>query len=90
MLKTVSIIVSGRVQGVFYRQSAKEKAVASGITGEVQNRPDGTVHIIATGEEKMLDQFILWCHTGPARASVTDVSVTTLDRQEFEKFTIKR
>ncbi len=90
MNKTVFIIVSGRVQGVFYRQSTREKAIETGITGEVQNMPDGTVHIIATGPEGALEQLVAWCHLGPQKASVTEVRVKEVARQDFENFTIKR
>jgi acylphosphatase len=90
MHKTVSIIVSGRVQGVFFRQTAQERALQSGITGFAQNMADGTVHIIATGTASALDTFIRWCYTGPQRASVTDVKVTPVALQESETFSIKR
>lgn len=90
MHKTVSIIVSGRVQGVFFRQTAQEKAIQFGITGYAQNVADGTVHIMATGPASALDSFIGWCHTGPQKASVTDVKVTPVTLQEFETFSIKR
>ena len=89
-MKTISIIVTGKVQGVFYRQSAKERARDLNITGEVKNMPDDTVFIIATGTTEQLNQFIDWCKMGPARAIVTDVAITELPVQSFEKFTIVR
>ena len=90
MLKTVSIIVTGKVQGVWYRQSAKEKATELGVTGNVRNQPDGSVAIIATGLAKQLDQFIEWCRQGPPRARVTNVEVTELPLQSFDRFVIER
>ncbi|MEI9808619.1 MAG: acylphosphatase [Bacteroidota bacterium] len=78
MLKTVSIIVTGKVQGVFYRQSTKEKATSLHITGEVKNMPDDTVHIIATGTGEQIEQLVSWCKQGPPKARVASVFVTAI------------
>jgi acylphosphatase len=88
MLQTISITVEGLVQGVFYRQSTKARAIDSGITGEIKNKPDGTVHIIATGTETQLDQFIKWCNKGPEVAIVTNVKVEKVSLQTFKGFSI--
>ncbi|MBL7739317.1 MAG: acylphosphatase [Chitinophagaceae bacterium] len=90
MPKTVSIIVTGKVQGVFYRQSAKETASLLDITGEVRNMPDGSVHIIATGNHDQLKKLIQWCKQGPPRARVDDVVIKELSLDLFEKFSIVR
>lgn len=90
MLKTLSIIVTGKVQGVWYRQSAKEKATELGVTGNVRNQLDSSVAIIATGLANQLDQFIEWCRQGPPRALVTNVEVTELPLQSFDRFVIER
>lgn len=90
MLQTVSITVSGRVQGVFFRQSTKETAQRLDITGEVKNLDNGDVGIIATGTKEQLYQLIEWCKQGPPRAAVTEVQVKDLPLQEFVHFTIKR
>lgn len=90
MKQTISIIVSGRVQRVFYRQSTKEMATAHGITGHVRNAPDDTVHIIATGTKGQLDKFLGWCRQGPPKARVTGIEVLELPLQEFDRFTIER
>ena len=58
MLESISIIVEGMVQGVYFRQSTKAKAIELGITGEVKNNPDGTVHITATGTASKLNELI--------------------------------
>lgn len=88
MLKTVSITVSGKVQGVFYRQSTKEKAIKLYITGEVKNLPDEMVLIIATGTAIQIEEFIQWCWQGPARAKVTIVNVEEMTLKLFDKFNI--
>ena len=88
MLQSVTITVEGLVQGVFYRQSTKAKAIESGITGEIKNKPDGTVHIIATGTEPQLEQFIKWCNKGPEMAIVTEVKVEQIPLISFKGFSI--
>jgi acylphosphatase len=90
MLKTVSIVVTGKVQGVFYRQSTREKANALGITGEVRNMPDDTVQIIATSTDDKLTQLADWCKTGPPRANVTNVLTTAIPLRSFDTFRVVR
>ena len=90
MLQTYSILVIGKVQGVFYRQSTQEKAKALGITGIVKNLPDGNVQIMATGNPDQLDELVSWCEQGPSRAVVTSVQVEKLSPQTYSNFTIQR
>ena len=90
MLKTVSIIITGKVQGVYYRQSAKEKARELNVTGEVRNMPDDTVSVIATGTTEQLNQLIEWCKQGPTRARVINVTVDEIQTALFDKFSIVR
>jgi acylphosphatase len=90
MLKTVSIKVSGKVQGVFYRQSAKEKGLQLGINGKVMNLDNGDVHIIATGPGEQLEKFIEWCRQGPSRARVSQLTVEETSLQQFNSFHIER
>jgi acylphosphatase len=90
MLQTITVLVKGKVQGVFYRQTAKEKAKENGITGYVENLPGGDVYIIATGTKEQLDEFVTWCRQGPSKAIVTEIRVEQIVLQEFEKFTIRR
>jgi acylphosphatase len=89
MLQTYSILVSGKVQGVFYRQSTQEKAKALGITGMVKNLPNGNVQIMATGRSDQLDELVTWCKQGPPRAEVTSVQVEKLTPQAYSNFTIQ-
>ncbi|OSZ80219.1 acylphosphatase [Chitinophagaceae bacterium IBVUCB2] len=90
MQQTVSIIISGKVQGVFFRQSTKEKALELGLTGKVSNLPDGTVHIVATGSPDALELLSAWCQQGPPKANVFSVTIEKLPLQVFEKFMIDR
>jgi acylphosphatase len=88
--QTIFIIVSGKVQGVYYRQSAKERAIELKINGEIKNMPDGSVTIKVTGTKEQLNDFIQWCRQGPKGAVVTDVKFTEIPLQLFDHFTIIR
>lgn len=90
MLQTFVIIVSGKVQGVYYRQSAKQKAQELGVTGLAKNLPDGSVLLIATGTTEQLNQFVDWCRKGPPAARVTDVKVQQEEAHPYDSFTIQR
>ena len=76
MQRRVHIVVSGRVQGVGYRASACDKAKSLGITGWVRNLPEGTVEILAEGDEPSIAAFINWCRNGPRWARIDDVQVS--------------
>ena len=90
MLLTVSILVTGKVQGVYFRQSAKEKAKELGLTGQVKNLPNGSVHITATGTKEQLNQLEDWCRNGPSRAVVSNIITKKIPLQLFEQFNIVR
>jgi acylphosphatase len=70
------IVVSGQVQGVNFRASARDVARAQGLSGWVRNRLDGTVEAVVEGEESSVQAFISWCRAGPPRASVADLQIT--------------
>ena len=82
MQRRVHIVVSGRVQGVGYRASACDKAKSLGITGWVRNLPEGTVEILAEGDEPSIAAFINWCRNGPRWARIDDVQVSDEVRKE--------
>ena len=88
-LKHFKIIVSGRVQGVFYRASAKVKADELGIKGFVRNEPNGDVYLEAEAAEEMLYKFIKWCNMGPSRAMVERIEALPGDIVGFSSFDIK-
>lgn len=67
--------IHGRVQGVFFRQSTREKARELGLSGWVMNMPDGTVEALAAGPENVVNELIAWCEQGPAYARVDKVDV---------------
>jgi len=70
------VLVSGWVQGVWFRESCREQAVAAGVTGWVRNRADGRVEAVLEGPEPAVDRVVRWCHDGPRRARVEGVEVT--------------
>jgi acylphosphatase len=88
--QTLSIQITGKVQGVWFRKHAAEKAQQLGITGYVTNRADGSVQIIATGTSQQLHALTEWCKKGPPLARVTAVSAHPLPLQQFPDFTILR
>lgn len=78
-MKGVRVIVSGRVQGVAYRDWTRRQAKALGIDGWVRNRRDGTVEAVFAGEDAAIDELIAACRAGPAAADVTDVRIVSDD-----------
>jgi len=90
MKRHFSILVSGRVQGVFYRASAKTKADELGIMGFVQNLYDGKVYIEAEGSDEKLDRFKAWCSEGPPRAQVERVEIKEDELRNFTSFAVLR
>ena len=88
MVQTISITISGKVQGVFFRQSTREKARKLNITGTVSNQRDGSVQIVATGPKEQLDVLINWCRKGPSKAKVDNLVTMELPFREFKDFMI--
>jgi acylphosphatase len=90
MLKTINILVTGKVQGVFYRQSARQLAHELGISGTIKNCADGSVNIRATGTGVQLEHFTNWCRKGPARAVVAEIIIESVSLVEYTGFVIIR
>ncbi|MGB3852648.1 MAG: acylphosphatase [Tunicatimonas sp.] len=90
MMRSLSIRVSGKVQGVFFRTSTQEEAQRLGLSGWVRNEPDGTVLIEAEGEQEALDRLVAWCHRGPERARVTNVHVQESELKGYSGFLVRR
>ncbi len=89
MEKRLQIVVSGRVQGVWYRASTRSQAQSLGLVGTVWNCSDGRVEIIAEGLEGSLRQLLVWCAGGPSGARVDDLeSRWSSATGEFDEFNI--
>lgn len=76
--------VSGRVQGVNYRASARHQAVAGGIAGYARNLPDGRVEILACGAVGAVERFVEWLWVGPTAAKVTAVVIEELEAESLQ------
>lgn len=90
MIRQVSIRVRGRVQGVFFRASTKQKADELHIVGTVRNDSDGSVFIEAQAEEEIIQRFIEWCRQGPPAAIVEEVIVAEQSMSSYSGFKILR
>ncbi|MBN1546506.1 MAG: acylphosphatase [Syntrophaceae bacterium] len=71
----VRVVISGLVQGVFFRHYTRKNAVGFGLTGWVKNRPDGRVEAVFEGKESQVAMMLDWCHIGPPSARIADVAV---------------
>ncbi len=74
----VRCVVSGRVQGVWFRGSTRSKAVELGLSGSARNLPDGRVEVVACGEASAVERLHQWLWRGPDLAEVTDVRCVTI------------
>lgn len=90
MKKHFSIVVTGRVQGVFYRASAVREAQLHRLSGFASNETDGSVYIEAEGEEEHLAKFIAWCHLGPPAARVEHCEIKQGSLKGYTHFEIRR
>lgn len=83
------VIISGRVQGVFFRYSIQIEAQKLGVQGWVKNRGDGVVEAVFEGEKEEIQKLVDWCHHGPPGASVKNVEVEWQDYTgEYDSFSI--
>jgi len=82
------IHIFGKVQGVFFRASTKEKADKLGVKGWVRNENDGSVMIEAFGSEKSISELIKWCHEGSQFSKVSEVVVEKMEKKDYPDFSI--
>ena len=88
--KRVHVFVTGRVQGVFFRQATKVIAIKNNVAGWVRNLDDGRVEILIEGENKSVDSVIEWCNYGPANSRVDNIEVNNEDHSgKFESFEVR-
>lgn len=86
----INIQITGKVQGVFYRDSTRRKAEELGVTGMVRNQPDGSVYAEAEGSEEAIHALAEWCKQGPQQAQVHQVTITPGEMVGYTSFEIKR
>ena len=83
------VVIAGRVQGVFFRDTCEREARAAGVGGWVRNRWDGTVEAVFEGDATAVDRVVAWCRHGPPRATVTSVEVHDEPPQGDAGFRVK-
>lgn len=84
------VVITGRVQGVFFRMETQRAADHCGVFGWVRNQRDGSVEAVFEGDESEVASVLEWCKKGPSRAQVSDVRVKWEDyKDEFKEFDIK-
>lgn len=88
MTARTHVWISGRVQGVWFRQSCARQAEQLGVSGWIRNRPDGRVEAVFEGDESSVEEMVAWCRTGPPRASVTDLEVIAEDPEGGSGFRV--
>src|SRR5918996_2087511 len=76
-LRRTRVIIHGRVQGVFFRDTLRRRAESRGVAGWVSNRADGTVEAVLEGRESDIEALLGFCRQGPARAEVERVAVSS-------------
>lgn len=84
----VHCVISGKVQGVWFRANTQKKAQELGVTGWVRNLPDGCVEVKAAAEVETLKQFIVWLEQGPELAKVEEVTIKYIAYEEFKGFAV--
>ena len=84
------VFVSGRVQGVTYRASTRRTANELGVDGWVRNLDDGRVEAVFEGSGEAVDRVLEWCHDGPDRARVEDVSAEEEPPEGLDGFEVRR
>lgn len=83
------VVVSGRVQGVFFRYETRRRAQMEGLVGWVRNIPDGRVEAVFEGPEEAVERMVRWCRQGPDGAEVDDAEVTRETPEGLDGFEVR-
>ena len=83
------VVVHGRVQGVFFRDSTRARAREAGVAGWVRNCPDGTVEAVFEGDADAVDRLVQWAHDGPRGAAVERVEVSEEEPERLDGFEVR-
>ncbi|MDY6770518.1 MAG: acylphosphatase [Candidatus Nanohaloarchaea archaeon] len=89
-MEQLHVFIKGRVQGVTFRASTKQKAEELGLDGWVRNLDDGRVEAVFQGDDEALEQIVEFCHHGPSPAEVENVGLTEEEPDDLDGFTIRR
>jgi acylphosphatase len=82
-------VVSGRVQGVFFRDTARRQAEAAGVSGWIRNRPDGAVEAVFEGDPERVEEMVEFCRHGPSRAEVAKFDVIDEEPEGLSGFDVR-
>jgi acylphosphatase len=85
----VKCLISGKVQGVFFRASTREQALSLGVSGYARNLADGRVEVMACGEKDAVDRLRGWLTRGPAGARVTAIACETQENLSYQSFSVQ-
>ncbi len=88
-LLCVQCLISGKVQGVWFRANTQKKAQQLGVSGWVRNLPDGSVEVKATAPAERLNEFIAWLKIGPELARVDNITIESCAIEIFKGFVVK-
>jgi len=83
------VVVHGRVQGVFFRDSTRQRAEEAGVAGWVTNRPDGAVEAVFEGDDAAVEAVVAWMQDGPRRADVDRIDVSEEEPEGLERFEVR-
>jgi acylphosphatase len=83
------VTISGEVQGVFFRETARRKATEAGVAGWITNRSDGRVEAVFEGPAEAVDELVEFCRHGPTAATVEDVDVQTEEPESLSGFDVR-
>jgi acylphosphatase len=86
----IHVLITGQVQGVGYRLATAQQATQLGLSGWVQNLPDGRVEAVFEGDRPSVEQMVQWCHQGPPTATVEAVSAIEEPPQGLTEFRLRR
>ena len=82
------VVVHGRVQGVFFRDTARRMAESRGVAGWARNTPEGTVEVVFEGDEEAVESMVRWCHEGTRGADVERVETTDEEPEGLSGFRV--
>ena len=83
------VVISGRVQGVFFRDSIRQRAESAGVAGWVRNTPDGTVEAVFEGSPEAVERMVEFSRRGPSRAEVAAVDVADEESEGLSGFEVR-
>jgi acylphosphatase len=83
------VVAHGRVQGVFFRDSTRQRARSAGVAGWVTNRADGAVEAVFEGEAEAVDRLVAWMGEGPRSATVDRTEVTEEEPEGLDAFEVR-